>query len=100
MGLVQVKPQRVEHSDGWAVSNAGREQVEYEEHGRSALIGIDRGVRSSRLYVDTLRWVDQDGGEALVDEPYRGVVLDRIVEGLEVISASAIERYSATDDRL
>ena len=94
MGLVRVKPQRVEHTDGWAVASAGREQVRYEEGGRQALIGIDRGRHSSRLYVASLSWVDGDGETPLL-EPHRNAVLDRIVEGLMAMGLESIERYSA-----
>lgn len=55
MGLVKVLPQRAEHTDGWAVANAGRSLVKYEQGTRRALVGIDRGRLSSRLYVDSLR---------------------------------------------
>jgi hypothetical protein len=60
-GLRRVRPQRVEHVDGWAVASLGREAVSYDEGERHAEVGIDRGLPSSRLYVDTLEWVDERG---------------------------------------
>lgn len=80
-GLRRVRPQRVEHVDGWAVASSGRDAVSYDEGERHTEVGIDRGLPSSRLYVDTLEWVDERGDRAPVLEPERSVLLERIVLG-------------------
>jgi hypothetical protein len=93
VALRQVAPQRVEHSDGWAVANGGRELVLYDEGDRVAVIGIGRGRPSSRLYADTLVWRAEDGSETPVAAPERAVVLSRIVEGLSAMSSSTFEVF-------
>jgi len=93
-GLRRVRPQRVEHVDGWAVASLGREAVSYDEGERHAEVGIDRGLPSSRLYVDTLEWVDERGGRAPVLEPERSVLLERIVLGHGALSTSRLELFS------
>lgn len=93
-GLRLVHPQRVEHVDGWAVGSSGREAVSYEGGGRRAEVGIDRGQPSSRLYVDTLEWIDERGGRTPVLEPERSVLLERIVLGYAALSTSRLELFS------
>lgn len=93
MGLTRSAPQRVEHSDGWAVGNAGRETVLYEQGTLRATVGIDRGHLSSRLYTDSLNWVDGNGEETAVEGAARLVVLARLVEGLEALSSAKIELF-------
>lgn len=94
MGLVRVLPQRVEHTDGWAVESAGRDAVRYQEPGRAAEIGIDRGVDAYRVHLDSLVWVDGAGAAiGPVERPENSLLIDRIVEGLEGLTEKAIELY-------
>jgi hypothetical protein len=72
----------------------GREAVSYDEGERHAEVGIDRGLPSSRLYVDTLEWVDERGDRAPVLEPERSVLLERIVLGHGALSTSRLELFS------
>lgn len=98
MTWTRTAPQEATHSDGYVVGNAGRDTVEYLEGHHRALIGIDRGIPSSRLYVDTLVWAADDATEVPVEEPERSVVLERIVAGLGVYSRSAVERFPPEAD--
>ncbi len=86
MPLERVRPQKVQSTDGWTVASAGREVVQYEEGGRKATVGVDRG-HPTRVYVDTLTWVDPDGRERPVDQPEREVILQRLQEGLLFMGA-------------
>lgn len=94
-GLRLVRPQRVEHVDGWAVESAGREAVAYEDGDRRAEVGIERGRPSSRLYVDTLEWVNERGERTPVLEPECSAVLARIVSGWAALSTSRLELFSS-----
>lgn len=93
MSWTRTAQQESRHSDGYVVGNAGRDTVEYLDGDRRALIGIDRGTESSRLYTDSLVWVQDDGTEVPVEPSERATVVDRIVEGLAVYSSSAVERF-------
>jgi len=100
VGLVRVQPQRVEHTDGWAVSSAGREQIA----GRTGRTLRPRWHRPRTTVVLALRstpcteWTTTAPGNP-VQEPERSLVLDRIVEGLEAVSSSAIERDRPADEQ-
>lgn len=96
MGLVRVRPQRVEHSDGWAVEGAGRHRMAYEQAGRRATIGVEHGAGSTLLQVESLAW-DEDGEQTPVAPDERDVVLDRIVEGARALTDHRVDRSDQAD---
>lgn len=87
-----VRPQLVEHPDGWSVGNNGRWTVEYEEPGRLAQVDVDRGVRTV-VYVGSLRWVAPDGTETPLDAGDLARVRPRLVEGIEALGMAPAIYY-------
>lgn len=82
--LRHVRPQLVEHPDGWSVGNNGRWTVEYEEPGRLAQVDVDRGTRTV-VYAGSLRSVSGEGAESALDAEDRARVWPRLVEGMEAL---------------
>lgn len=97
MTLTRTKPQQVTSSEGWQVASAGREAVLYRDAGREARAGVDRGP-VTRLYVDDLAWVDDEGRETALSEQERALVLPRLVAGLEFLGM-VLELFRAPGQR-
>ena len=84
MTLERTEPQQVTSNEGWQLASAGREAVLYRDAGREARAGVDRGP-VTRLYVDDLTQIDEDGRETALPEQDRAVVLPRLVAGLRLL---------------
>lgn len=83
MPLRRVAPQWVEHTDGWSVASADREHMQYEAAGKRAIVGVDRGTPTTRVYVRSLAWVAPDGSETALTEAEQVVIWPRFIEGME-----------------
>lgn len=85
MALFRVGPQRVEHTDGWALGSHDREHLKYEAGDRIAFVGVNHGLDGTRVYTRGLVWRLEDGSSSVPTAEEQAVIWPRIVAGMEAL---------------
>lgn len=85
-----LRPQQVEHSEGYLVQTKDRHTIQYIENGWVAEIGAEFGP-VSELFGRTLKTWTKGGREEQVPEGRRIEILERARAGLSMIMRGPVE---------